>query len=318
MDVLVVGGGITGLTTAHLLKQAGLRVAVVDQNSIGGGETSRTTAHVTFVTDVRLHELASDLGKEEAHAFWGAGQVAMRQIEEIVGELSIECELRSVPGYLFAAVGSDREKESKTLREDALLAEAFGFDADFIESDPLFHQPAVRFPNQLKFHPLKYVNAIAAALPGGGSHIFSKTSGSDIDSDKHELRSAAGVISYQTAVTATHVPVQGERRTFGAALFQTKLAAYSTYAIEAEIDAVAESLFWDTNDPYLYMRFDQRDGQTSVIIGGEDHKTGQEEDTEARYVKLGEILEKEFCHREAEASLVRPSARNPGWIALYW
>ncbi len=295
VDVLVVGGGITGLTTAHLLKQAGLRVAVVDQNSIGGGETSRTTAHVTFVTDVRLHELASGLGKEEAQAFWGAGQVAMRQIEEIVRELGIECELRSVPGYLFAAVGTDREKESKMLREDALLAEAFGFDAEFIGSDPLFQQPAVRFPNQLKFHPLKYVNALAAALPGDGCHIFSNTSGSDIDSKKHELRSEAGVISYQTVVTATHVPVQGERGTFGAAIFQTKLAAYSTYAIEAEIDPVAESLFWDTNDPYLYLRFDQRNGQTSVILGGEDHKTGQEEDTETRYAKLEDILQKNFA-----------------------
>src|SRR5262245_29569982 len=80
VDVLVVGGGITGLTTAYLLKQAGLRVAVVDQNRIGSGETSRTTAHVTFVTDVRLHELVSRFGKKAAQAFWGAGHLAMRQI----------------------------------------------------------------------------------------------------------------------------------------------------------------------------------------------------------------------------------------------
>ena len=71
VDVLVVGGGITGLTTAYLLKQAGIRVAVVDQKSIGSGETSRTTAHVTFVTDTRLHELASRLGEKAAQAFWG-------------------------------------------------------------------------------------------------------------------------------------------------------------------------------------------------------------------------------------------------------
>jgi glycine/D-amino acid oxidase-like deaminating enzyme/nitrite reductase/ring-hydroxylating ferredoxin subunit len=294
VDVLVVGGGITGLTTAHLLKQSGLRVAVVDQSRIASGQTSHTTAHITFVTDARLHELASGVGKEEAQAFWGAGYFAMRQIEQIVDELSIECELRRVPGYLFAAVGKDTEKEIETLKEDALLAETFGFDAEFIKSDPLFHRPAVRFPNQWKFHPLKYVNAIARALPASGCYVFSKTSGSDIDSEKHELRTDSGVISYDSVVTATHVPIQGERGTFGAALFQTKLAAYSTYAIEAEIESTVESLFWDTNDPYLYLRFDQREGASSVIIGGEDHKTGQEEETETRYAKLESTLRKTF------------------------
>jgi glycine/D-amino acid oxidase-like deaminating enzyme/nitrite reductase/ring-hydroxylating ferredoxin subunit len=195
---------------------------------------------------------------------------------------------------LFAAVGKDTEKEIESLQKDAELASAFGFDAEFIESDPLFKRPAVRFPNQLKFHPLKYVNALAKALPGNGCNIFSRTRGSDIDNEKHELHSDNGVLAYETVVAATHVPIQGERGTFGAALFQTKLAAYSTYAIEAEIETMPESLFWDTDDPYLYLRFDRRDGGSSVIIGGEDHKTGQEEDTEARYEQLENILKKTF------------------------
>ena len=293
-DVLVVGGGITGLTAAYLLKQAGMRVAVVDQKKIGGGETSHTTAHLTFVTDVRLHDLTSRLGKIAAQAFWAAGHLAMRQIEDIVSELNIDCELKRVPGYLFAAIGKDTEKESESLQHDALLSDGFGFDAEFVESDPIFERPAVRFPNQLKFHPLKYVNAIATSLLGGGCHVFSATSGSNIDGEKHELKTDAGAIRYETVVAATHVPIQGERGTFGAALFQTKLAAYSTYALEAEIKSVAESLFWDTNDPYLYLRFDSRDRGSSVIIGGEDHKTGQENQTESRYEHLKKILKNTF------------------------
>ena len=294
VDVLVVGGGITGLTTAYLLKQAGIRVAVVDQKKIGSGETSHTTAHLTFVTDARLHELASRLGRIAAQAFWGAGHLAMRQIEDIASELKIDCELKRVPGYLFAAIGKDTEKEIESLQHDALLSDGFGFDAEFVESDPLFQRPAVRFPNQLKFHPLKYVNAIATALSGDGCHVFSETSGSNIDSEKHELRTDAGAITYDAVVAATHVPIQGERGTFGAAVFQTKLAAYSTYALEAQIPSTAESLFWDTNDPYLYFRFDSRDRGSSVIIGGEDHKTGQEEETESRYERLKKTLEKSF------------------------
>jgi glycine/D-amino acid oxidase-like deaminating enzyme/nitrite reductase/ring-hydroxylating ferredoxin subunit len=294
VDVLVVGGGITGVTTAYLLKRAGRRVAVVDLKNIGGGETAHTTAHVTFVTDTRLHELASRLGQQRAQAFWGAGHLAMQQVASIVNELKIGCELKRAPGYLFAAVGKDTQKEAESLQEDALLANGLGFDAAFVESDPVFHRPAVRFPNQLKFHPLKYLNAIAQALPGEGCYVFSQTSGSNIDSDKHELKTEHGKISYEAVVAATHVPIQGERDTFGAALFQTKLAAYSTYAIEAQIEPVADSLFWDTNDPYLYLRFDKREGKHSVIIGGEDHKTGQEENTEGRYERLERILKETF------------------------
>jgi glycine/D-amino acid oxidase-like deaminating enzyme/nitrite reductase/ring-hydroxylating ferredoxin subunit len=294
VDVLVVGGGITGLTTAYLLKQAGIRVAVVDQKKIASGETAHTTAHLTFVTDTRLYELASRLGKKAAQAFWGAGHLAMRQIEHIVHELKVDCELKRVPGYLFAALGQETEKEIEYLQRDALLCAAFGLDAEFVGSDPVFGRPAVRFPNQAKFHPLKYVNAIARALSGDGCHVFSETSGSNIDGERHKLHTDAGAITYETLVAATHVPIQGEQNTFGAALFQTKLAAYSTYALEAEIPSTAESLFWDTNDPYLYFRFDSRDHGCSVIIGGEDHKTGQEQETESRYKRLERTLKKIF------------------------
>ncbi len=294
VDVLVVGAGITGITTAYLLKQAGSRVAVVDLQGVGSGETSHTTAHLTIVTDTRLHELASRMGEEQAQAFWGAGQLAMQKIEGIADELQIDCELKRIPGYLFAALGKDAGSEAKSLQDDAAIANSLGFDASFVDSDPLFRRPAVRFPNQLKFHPLKYLSAIARALPGDGSHVFLRTSGSNINSDKHELSTDEGTISYDAVVAATHVPIQGERDTFHAALFQTKLAAYSTYALEAEVPSVAESLFWDTNDPYLYFRFDNREGKTSAIIGGADHKTGQEEDTEKAYNKLSNVLQEHF------------------------
>jgi len=294
VDVVVVGGGITGLTTAYLLKKSGCSVAVVDQKDVGCGETAHTTAHVTFVTDSRLHELVDSVGKPQAHALWDAGLGGMRQIEEIATELQVECELRHVPGFLFAALDKDADEETKSLERDAGLAEEMGFDANFLKSDPIFNRPAICFPNQLKFHPLKYVKALAEAVPGNGCHVFGNTRGSDIDKESHELRTDQGVIRYKVLVAATHVPVQGERGTLGAALFQTKLAGYSTYAIEAGIPCTPEALFWDTNDPYRYMRFDQGQNGCSVIIGGEDHKTGQEKDTEACYDRLEKALMRSF------------------------
>ncbi len=108
------------------------------------------------------------------------------------------------------------------------------------------------------------------------------------------MHTKEGKIKYKDLVAATYVPIQGERGTLGAALFQTKLAAYSTYVIEASIPPQSEALYWDTNDPYLYVRFDNRDGVESVIIGGEDHKTGQEADTDACYERLEKILKEKF------------------------
>lgn len=294
VDVLVAGGGITGVTTACLLKEAESRVALVDQHEIGGGETGHTTAHVTYVTDARLYELVDRLGSKPAAAFWDAGFAAMDEIRHLTARHRIDCELKQAPGYLFAAVNKDTAKEKAALERDADLAREFGFEAEFVESDPLFGRPAVRFPNQLKFHPLKYLHALAKTLPGGGSHVFCNTSGSEVDAENHELRTKHGKIRYQALVAATHTPIQGERGTFGAALFQTKLAAYSTYAIEAEIEALPEALYWDTNDPYLYLRIDRRDGRYSAILGGEDHKTGQYDDTEACYRRLEETLKKIF------------------------
>ena len=79
-----------------------------------------------MVTDTRLQELASRLGQEQAQAFWGAGKLAMKQIESIVEELQIDCELKRIPAYLFAAVDADTDKEAKSLREDALIANSLG------------------------------------------------------------------------------------------------------------------------------------------------------------------------------------------------
>jgi glycine/D-amino acid oxidase-like deaminating enzyme/nitrite reductase/ring-hydroxylating ferredoxin subunit len=300
VDALVIGGGITGVTTASLLKQAGCKVALVDLHRIGGGETAHTTAHVTCVTDTRLAELVSSLGKAEAQALWDAGDRAMQQIEAMAAEYAIECELRRVPGYLFAAEGKELDAERKSLKQDAGLAAEMGFDANYIESAPLFQRPAVRFANQLKFHPLKYLFGLARTLPGDGCHVFEGTDGTRLDEKKRQLRMPGGAIAYDALIVATHVPLQGHRGALAAALFQTKLAAYSTYAIEARVDAMHEALFWDTNDPYLYLRIDKHPRGTRVILGGEDHKTGQEPDTEARYAKLGQTLRKIFPEAEPE------------------
>jgi glycine/D-amino acid oxidase-like deaminating enzyme/nitrite reductase/ring-hydroxylating ferredoxin subunit len=294
VDVLVIGGGITGVTAAVMLKRAGRTVAVIERGEIGGGETGHTTAHITYATDTRLTELVKRFGRDHAQAAWDAGHFAMEQIADIVASEGIDCELQRVPGYLVAVEGGDLHAQARELEAEAALAAELGFDAAYVESAPLLQRPAIRFANQLKFHPLKYHFALAQRIPGDGSHIFEKTEATEFCPERGHIIANGRRIRFNYLVLATHVPLQGRNSALSTALLQSKLAAYSTYAVGAKLAGghAPEALFWDTGDPYLYLRVDRRAGGDYVILGGADHKTGQEEDTEKPYATLERTLHK--------------------------
>lgn len=241
----------------------------------------------------------------------------MCQIAAITAAENIDCGLKFVPGYLYAAVDKNAEEERETLEEDAALAEEFGFDAALLSEGPVFDRPAIRFSNQAKFHPLEYLYPLAMTIPGGGSHVFCRSPGSDIDAEKHELHTEENTIGYGAIVGATHIPIQGERATLGAALFQTKLAAYSSYVIEAGIDCVPESLFRDTNDPYLYWRFEHSSDGCSVIVGGQDHKTGQDDHTEDRYARLDGKKRAVYLDEYGKKTVLSPICPHMGCIVAW-
>ncbi|HEY5895053.1 MAG TPA: FAD-dependent oxidoreductase [Chthoniobacterales bacterium] len=289
--VLIIGGGITGLTAAYLVRKAGHTVAVVERGRIGHGQTGHTTAHITYVTDVRLSELMKRFGRDHAEAAWDAGASAMAQIQAIVAEVGFDCELRTVPAFLVTAMDAE-QKENERLRQEAALAAELGFDATFIEAVPLLDRPAIRFANQFKFHPMKYVQALAREIVRNGGQIFEETEVTEFQKDPRRATAGGHSIKFDFVVLATHVPLQGIRGPPGAALLQTKLAGYSTYAIEARIPsgAVPEMLCWDTADPYLYLRVDRRSDGDVLILGGEDHKTGQKTDTIMCFKELEKTL----------------------------
>jgi glycine/D-amino acid oxidase-like deaminating enzyme/nitrite reductase/ring-hydroxylating ferredoxin subunit len=291
VDTLIVGGGITGLTAAYLLCQSGQSVAVVERGRIGQGETGHTTAHLTYVTDARLSDLVKRFGRDHARAAWDAGANAMAQIQTIVQDAGIDCELRSVPAFLVAA-GDAVKAEQKRLPKEAALAAEMGFDAAYVEHSPVLIRPAMQFANQLKFHPLKYASALAREIVRLGGKVFEKTEVSHFQEEPRRAMANGYRVAFDFSVLATHVPLQGNTNALTAALLQTKLAGYSTYAIAARIpnEYVSETLWWDTGDPYFYLRVDRNEGGDMIILGGEDHKTGQETDTYARFEKLEQKL----------------------------
>jgi len=292
VDVLVIGAGITGITAAYLLKKAGLRVALIERERVATMDTGHTTAHLTYVTDTNLYVLEKHFGHDHAQAAWDAGAAAIDEIETIVTREGIDCEFTRVPGYVHVPLDGSANDDADELKKDADLARKMGFDATFLESIPHFHVPGTRFANQAKFHPRKYLAGLIEALSGDGSHIFEKTAAVEFDSEKRRVKANGHWISFDRVAITTNNPLVGFSNIAAATLFQTKISLYTSYALGARArrGALPLAMFWDTKDPYDYLRVDRHEDFDFVVFGGEDHKTGQAADPENCFNKVQERL----------------------------
>jgi glycine/D-amino acid oxidase-like deaminating enzyme/nitrite reductase/ring-hydroxylating ferredoxin subunit len=304
VDVVVIGGGIMGITAAYLLKQAGRTVALLERERCARVDTGHTTAHVTAVTDLSRQEIADTFGKDAAKAVWDASSAAIDQIVRNIRAEDIACDFHWVPGYLHVPLEGADNDDRKMLEREAQVSRELGIKSEFMEEVPYFGLPGVRYPHQAFFHPRKYLAALAQKIPGGGSHIFEHSEVGEVTEKPLTVKSGEFTIRCGYVVMATHNPLVGTAGVMGATLFQSKLALYSSYAIGAKIpsDKLPEAAFWDTSEPYNYLRIDRHRGYDYAIFGGEDHKTGQESDTPACYRRLEERLlrfipEAEIDHR---------------------
>jgi len=303
-DVIVVGGGITGLTAAHALLRAGKRVLVIDRDRCASVDTGHTSAHLTMVTDTRLSDLVSGLGRDHARAVCDAGLAAIAHIDQVVRDNGIDAEFEWVDGYLHVPIGAPSETQQGALEEEASVASALGFDAEYVDAVPLMEQPGVRFANQARVHPRKYLAGVAKAIVALGGRIHEHSEAGEFRSEPRAITVNGCTVTCEDVVIATHNPLVGLRGMAGATLFQTKLALYTSYVVAGRVPAgrVADALWWDTADPYRYLRVEPHRDYEVVIYGGEDHKTGQEQDTSRRYRRLEEDLRRiapdvEMTHR---------------------
>ena len=294
VDVLVIGAGITGVTTAYLLKKAGLTVALIERNHVAMIDTGHTTAHLTHVTDVRLRNLAENFGNDHAQAAWDAGASAIDTVEMIAEEEKLDCQFRRVPGYLHAPMDGGSKNESDSLKQEAELANTLGFDATYLDAIPHFNLPGVRFANQAKFHPRKYLAGLVETIPGQGSNVFEQSEAGEFDAEKRRVKVNGHWIAFERVIMATNNPLVGLASAAKATLFQTKLSLYSSYVLGARVphDSLPMALFWDTLDPYNYLRVDRRADSDYAIFGGADHKTGQITNSENCFASLVTKLKK--------------------------
>ena len=282
-DVAVVGAGITGLTAAALLRERGQRVVVLEKDSIGAGETGNTTAHLTVAIDARYHYIRRKYSPQEARLAADASRAALEKIAELVSRHAIDCRFRRVPAYLY----TEKRKYVAELKNEAAAAREAGLDAQFTEDVPLpfLTRGAVLFPNQAQFHPLEYLGGLASKIAGNDCRIFERTPVTDIqDGEPCVVETAGGRVRAKAVLMATNVPIAGFTD------IHTLAAPYRTYAMAFPIGDFPDGLFWDTADPYHYIR--RQDD--SLIVGGEDHRVGEEEDTEAFFGRLLAYAREQF------------------------
>ncbi|MDB6095065.1 MAG: puuB 1 [Verrucomicrobia bacterium] len=288
VDVVVVGAGITGITAAYLFKQAGFTVALVDRERCARIDTAHTTAHLTSVTDDRLHDLKKRFGAEAARAVWDAGGAAIDQIVKNIRAEDISCDFSWVPGYLHAPAGEDPAKPVSDLPAELAVASELGIVAEWDNAVPGFKTPGIKFAHQAIFHPRKYLSALLRKIPGRGSHVFENSTVDEVLERPLAVKVGEHRIRGGYLFLATHTPLTGNTGLAPALLFQTKLFLYTSYALGARLPtgSLPVAAWWDTGDPYSYLRVERHRGYDYAIFGGEDHKTGQETDTLASYARL--------------------------------
>lgn len=291
-DVLVVGAGVTGLSTAYLLAKAGKRVVVLERDRCAMTDTGHTSAHLTMVTDARMTELVKRFGRDHAQAVWDAGLAAIATIDDVVREHGIDASFGWVDGYLHAPLNGEATDEVDRLQEDVRLVRDLGFDAAYVEAVPLLNLPGIRFADQARIHVRRYLAGVAKAFVALGGRIHEHSPADEFCDEPRAVKVNRHTVRYEDVVIATHNPLVGLSGFAGATLFQTKLALYTSYVIagRAPSGVVPDALWWDTSNAYDYLRVEPHQHFDVVIFGGQDHKTGQQDDTVNCYRRLEERL----------------------------
>ena len=301
-DVCVVGAGIAGLSTAYLLVKVGQRVILLDDGPVGGGESGRTTAHLANAMDDRIYVLEHIHGEGGARQIVASHGAAIDCMEQIAARERIDCDFERVDGYLFLG-GGDSEA---VLDEELAAAHRAGLTGvtklPRIPGLSFDSGACLRFPDQAQFHALKYLAGLARAFVRAGGRIHCDTHVSGVEggapctvtTDRdHSVTADAVCVCTNASITdmfRTHV----------------KQAPYRTFVIAAVVPrgSIPTALYWDTPDPYHYVRLQHLDAPAggesdageydALIVGGEDRKTAHGADADERWRRLEEWMRERF------------------------
>ncbi|PWN71450.1 (2Fe-2S)-binding protein [Chryseobacterium phosphatilyticum] len=288
-SVAIVGGGITGVSTALKLQESGEKCIILEAANIGFGTTGGTTAHLNDFFDTTFTKAIQDFGLENAKLYAESGRDAIAIIEGHIDKYKISCDYARKAAYLFA-LDEEQEKKLKSIAEGAAKV---GHEMTYVNEIP-FPMPfkeAVCIPGQGYFHPVKYIKGLCEAFIRLGGEIEEncRCESHDENEDHVILKTSKGEIRAKQVIYATHIPP-------GINVLHFTNAPYRSYAIAFTLkdNKYPWELGYDLSDPYHYYRIQECDGENLLIAGGEDHKTGHADDTGEHFSKLENYIRQYF------------------------
>ena len=287
-DVAIIGGGITGISTAFQLQTAGKKCIVIEANNLCFGTTGGTTAHLNTLLDTPYTRIIKNFGKENAQLVAKAAAEAIDLIKTNIEQHKIDCEFEDASAYLF----SQTSEQTEELDEIYEACQEVGLDISYNLSLPvnIDFDKAIEVRGQGKFHPVKYVYGLALAFEKAGGTILQQTRVTGIeDTEGITIETENGNFRAVNLIYATHIPP-------GVNLLQMRCEPWRSYAMSftTKDKKYPQDLIYDMYDPYHYIRSQKINGKEYLIVGGEDHKTGEQENAESSFLRLESYIRKHF------------------------
>lgn len=282
VDVAIVGGGIAGIMAAFLLKAAGRTVALVEAGRLLQGVTGQSTAKLTSQHGLVYAHLLQHFGRDKAAAYAAANQAAIEHVAQTAGELGIDCDFSRTEAWVWAESDDDLMR----LHREAEAAQSLGLPARFVEAAgvplPFPVRGALCFTQQAQFHPLRYLQHLAARLPGNGSHVFEQSPVQSVgDGEPAQVRTARGQVRAGAVILATHYPL-GDH-----SLYALRLHPHRAYGLAARLATPAPAgMFINVARSRSLRPWPTADGSPGLLVVGEGHPVGEGGDTRARFRRL--------------------------------
>ncbi len=290
VDVAIVGGGMVGITTGYLLKQEGIKVAIIESDSILQGTTGHTTAKVTSQHGLIYNKLKSKMGNEMAEIYANANETAIKVMEKLVKDKNIDCDFQQQSAYVY----TQSDEYVQKIVDETKVAAALGINAHYLEETPLPFpvKAAVRFDGQAQFHPRKYLLALAKEIDGDGSYIFEETRAVDIEGDNPVvvITEKGKKVKANKVIIASNYPFYDKPGLYFARVYPER-----SYVLGVKIkETYPGGMYITAEDPGRSLRSQKyKDGEL-ILVGGEHHKTGHGKSTIVHYNNLRDFAEDTF------------------------
>ncbi|NLK68839.1 MAG: FAD-dependent oxidoreductase [Clostridiaceae bacterium] len=282
VDVAIVGGGMAGILCAYLLQQDNIDIAVIDAGKIMNGTTSHTTAKITSQHSLIYDKIKNKMGFELAKQYADANEHAILQIKDIIDKHQIDCDY--TPQSAFAYTQDDKNVEK--IENEVKAASELGIKASFIEEIPfpISIKAGVMFDNQAQFHPRKFLLPLVDVITEAGVKIYENSRIVELnENDGITLYTEQGKkITANKVVIATRYPFYNKQ-----SMYYSRIYAERSYiiAISAK-EKYPGGMYINIEEPTRSLRgCDSKEGQL-ILIGGENHKTGQGTDMSKHYCNL--------------------------------